>query len=312
MSAEFVELLKPVHRYVMARLGLYNMMWHVVAEYNHKEMRDMNVAETCLRLGRTIRGMDPYRERAMTIFTWPPQLANAEDAWAETWHNIKLTQGGHYPKPWETVLRDNLLWEFNTPPLKPYVVGEHNFERIFYKQNDDGDVRAGAWLGMMCGSCGFTYGATGLWYPNRDEKDVRDWAWDNTPWWNALDYAGARHMTVMREFFETLPWRDMQPIPEWLELSEKVEPYYAHPSAVLLGGKTVVVHLPGNLARSVEVKLRLEPGPYRIWFFNPRTGERSRHATVSVGAVGATAPPRPDELDWVFITEHAPPLLPAA
>ena len=266
-------------------------------------MRDRKLTDVCLHLGRYIRGIDPYRQRAMTIFTWPPHLANAEDAWAESWHDVKLTQGGHNPRPWETVPRESLLWEFNTPPRKPYIVGEHNFERIFDKKNDDGDVRAGAWLGMMCGSCGFTYGATGLWYPNRDEKDVVDWAWGNTPWWNALDYAGARQMRILREFFERFPWHDMQPISDRLVLSENVAPHYARPSAVLLAGTTAVAYLPGCLPRTIEVQLALEPGQYRTWYFNPRTGEARDQQTRTVGPTGMALPSRPDELDWVFVAE---------
>jgi hypothetical protein len=46
---------------------------------------------------------------------------------------------------------DSLTAKFvDQPPL----VGEHNFEGIFDKRDDDGDVRAAAWRSMMSVACG--------------------------------------------------------------------------------------------------------------------------------------------------------------
>ena len=110
-------------------------------------------------------------------------------------------------------------------------------------------------------------------------------------------------MTIMRAFFERFAWYDMQPIPDRLTLGQAVEPHYVRPSAVLLGGKTAVVYLPGCLDRSAEVRLTLPAGRHRTWFFNPRTGEETGHGEAVGAAAGLVLPPRPDDLDWVFVVD---------
>lgn len=302
-----VDHLWPIHRYVIARLGSYNVIWHVIAEYNHSDIRKAGLIPQTLELGRRMRELDPYQDRPLTIFPWPASLAPATDAWQQPWHGFKLCQGGHYKAPWQTERAEVLRRAFETPPIQPVLIGEHNFEGIFDKQNDDGDVRAAAWRAMMSGSCGVTYGATGLWYPNKSEADRRDWHWGNNAWYKALEYPGAAQLGVLRGFFETLPWWQMRPLPTAVSVvpaltGKKTEHHM--PTAAAFGDRHIVCYIPGALSPTAMVRIAVPEGSWTWSWFDPRTGARAPGGQAADGQIGL--PPRPDRLDWAMLAERAP------
>jgi hypothetical protein len=302
-----LDLVWPVHRYLIARLGSYNVIWHVVAEYNHEDNRKANVVPVIFALGARMRALDPYKDRPMTIFPWPRFMVSADDAWNQPWHGFKLFQGGHFQHPWEVHPAATLRTGFFDPPTQPTIIGEHNFERIFDKKNDSGDVRAAAWRSMMCGAAGVTYGATGLWYPNKDENDKVKWEWGNNAWFKALDYPGAGQMGLLRSFFEKLPWWDMHPLPDAVRLEKENQIEYLMPTAAAYGERTVICYIPGGLNQDVPVSLALPTGAWKVCWFDPRTGAEKDIPYPAIVAEGNglrwKLPGRPDSLDWVVVAE---------
>lgn len=298
-----LDLVWPVHRYVIARLGSYSMIWHVMAEYNNKDMVAAGLVPVAFALARRMRELDPYRDRPMTIFTWPRHLVAANDAWAEPWHGFKLYQGGHYNTPWRVERADMLCTGYLEEPVQPVLIGEHNFERIFDKKNDAGDVRAGAWRAMLCGSCGVTYGATGLWFPNRDEQHRVDWAWGNNAWHLALDYPGAGQLGELRRFFEGLRWWEMRPLPDAVKVSIQLKrKEWLMPTAAAYGERSVVCYIPGGLDQRATVSLDLPAGSWTAHWIDPRSGVRRTAGTAAGGATW-DLPPRPDAQDWALLAE---------
>ena len=303
---ELVEMVKPVHRYVIARLGSYNVLWHITAEYNHGENIKADLKGEHLQVGRFVREIDPYKDRPMTIFSWPGHMASAEDAFREDWYQLRLAQGGHFRSPWQAASYKWLLEWYNHERIMPLLVGEHNFERIYEKENDSGDVRAAAWRGMMCGSCGYTYGATGLWYPNRDENDTSMGTWGNVAWWHALDYPGAGQMGVMRSFFEQYRWWDMEPCMDLLRVVPSRQADHNMPTARKLGNELLVIYVPGSLQRDAKILVPSSAAGQQCWFFNPRDGIKTEPVTLAMPkeADGLIAlPQRPDDLDWVIVVQ---------
>ncbi len=303
---QVIEMVKPVHRYVMARLGSYAILWHVTAEYNHGDNIKAGLEAAHLQVGRYLREIDPYKDRPMTIFSWPGHMAGAEDAFAEDWYQLRLAQGGHFRAPWQAASYQWLLEWYNHKRVMPLLVGEHNFERIYEKKDDAGDVRAAAWRGMMCGSCGYTYGATGLWYPNRDENDKAMKSWGNVAWWHALDYPGAAHMTVMRHFFAQYRWWDLQPCMDLLSVVPAPLSDHAMPTACRLGDTLLLIYIPGALDRDAGLFLQSQKARRRCSFFNPRNGVSTECVTLSKAQTADALirlPQRPDELDWVIVLE---------
>lgn len=303
---QVVEMVKPIHRYVMARLGSYDILWHVTAEYNHGDNIKAGLKEAHLQVGRYLRDIDPYKDRPMTIFSWPGHMASAEDAFAEDWYQLRLAQGGHFGAPWQAAGYQWLLEWYNHKRVMPLLVGEHNFERIYEKKNDAGDVRAAAWRGMMCGSCGYTYGATGLWYPNRDENDKAMGQWGNVAWWQALDYPGSAHMTVMRNFFEQYRWWELQPCLDLLSVVPAPPSAHAMPTACRLGDKLLLIYVPGAFDRDAGLFVQTPKAERRCCFFNPRDGVKTKTVTLSKAQASDALiklPQRPDDLDWVIVLE---------
>ncbi len=289
-------------KYVQARYGSYNILWYVVAEYNAVSPE---ITQEHLKVAAKVREFDPYASRPMTIMPWPPYLSGKE-AWDEPWFDFILIQGGHFREPGQ-VLPRNHHWEayFKSGRTLPMVVGEQNFERIYDKENDDGDVRAAAYRAMFCGACGYTYGATGLWYPNKNVEHKVQWHWGNNAWYNAIDYPGAKQMTLMRNLLETFEWWLLAPDPKAVD-DEDYAVESNTPVVCRQGDDLFLVYFPPQLDKTAPVHMR-GPKPdaaYEARFFDVRTGA---YQSAKAGAfTGDTLmlPDRPSNSDWVLILKN--------
>lgn len=285
-------------RYVQARYGSYGIVWYVVAEYNAVSPE---VTREHIRVAAQLREFDPYKTRPMTIMPWPPYMAGKE-AWDEPWFGFTLLQGGHFREPGQAMPR-NYHWEAYQREGRtlPVIVGEENFERIYDKQDDDGDVRAAAYRAMLCGACGFTYGATGLWYPNRDDDHIVDWDWGNAAWFRALDYPGAKQMGLMRKLFASFPWWELTPDPEGI-IEEGYPNEWDIPVMARKGDDLILVYLPPNTPKDRPVLSRRIPEAhaYRARFYDVRTGAFVDAPACVAEGDAARLPDRPADGDWVL------------
>lgn len=194
-------------RHVIARLGAHAVTWLVCGEYNVRGAED-RVAET-LKLGRYIKQTDPWR-RAMTIHPWWFG-GDQRQAWDEDWLDFIQFQGGHGELPPVELYRDT----FARSPARPLLEAECRYEGIH--AFTDRDVREAAWRAVMNGSCGFTYGSHGLWYPTQDERDRKHAEWGNpTPWWLAAERPGAAQLGHLRRILESVDWWRLRPRPDFL------------------------------------------------------------------------------------------------
>ncbi len=88
---------------------------------------------------------------------------------------------------------------------KPVVLGETHYEG-----NEDitaEDIRRYAYTATLCGLAGQTYG----------HKDV----WMYTYFWtDALGSACSRHMTILKEFVDSIRWWELEPVDDMFKLQE--------------------------------------------------------------------------------------------
>lgn len=196
-----------VWRHMIARYGSHAVTWLVCGEYNVKGT-DKLVDQT-LSLGSFIKQTDPYH-RAMTIHPWACG-GDKRQAWDEPWYDIIMFQGGHGRAPRVALY----LEAYNRTPAKPVLEGECQYEGIH--TFTDADVRNVAYRAIQNGSCGYTYGSQGLWYPTQDTEDRKHEKW-GTPlvWWKALRRPGAEQMGIMRRIYETVDWWRLKPAPDAL------------------------------------------------------------------------------------------------
>jgi len=197
-------------RYLVARYGACGVSWLVCGEYNVKHVNDRQVAAN-LEVGRFIKSIDPWK-RAMTIHPWYFR-GDRRQAWQEPWYDFIMLQGGHGNAPPVAVYDD--AWRHQ--PTRPVLEGECAYEGIH--TFTAADVRNRAWRAIQSGCFGYTYGSHGLWYPAQNEHDTRTKEWGKpTPWWIALQRPGAEQMGRLRAIYESVPWWQLEPLPEAISI----------------------------------------------------------------------------------------------
>jgi hypothetical protein len=203
------------------------------------------------------------------------------------------TGHGNNAKKWAWNATEGGAAGWKLDPPRPVIDGEINYEaHIDYHTKQritDLQVRRAAYYSLLAAPpAGITYGAHGIWpwlrkrevplaHPNSGEGD---------PWFECLDYPGARQMKVLRDVFESLEWWKLRPDPSLLADS-KQEPMVMAARADTFA----LIYLPGNA--SIQLS---RPFAKAAWI-DPRTGERRP-------ASGGPAFNAPGPGDWLLLAEQ--------
>jgi hypothetical protein len=197
-----------VWRHLIARYGAHAATWLICGEYNVRNTSDEQIANT-LALGQFIKDTDPYH-RAMTVHPWY-YAGDRRQAWNQPWYDFIMFQGGHGEPPPTKLYREAC----SHTPVRPVLEGECQYEGIGVFT--DSHVRNVAYRAIQNGSCGYTYGSQGLWYPTQNEKDTRTDNWGKPlVWWQAVRRPGAEQLGYLRRIYETVDWWRLKPSPEML------------------------------------------------------------------------------------------------
>ncbi|MEX0330666.1 MAG: DUF4038 domain-containing protein [Puniceicoccaceae bacterium] len=209
-------------RYLVHRLGAYNVIWVIAGEYNKHNYSgfDINVWK---RMGEMIDAEDPY-ERLLSGHPTPPTYPGGQFApqWStsdllhnETWLRYNQSQTGHrrYCEeliPW-VVTRD-----YSRQPAKPIVITEPCYEFILGNPPAS-TVRFAAWAAVLSGAAGHSYGGGHIWWGHVPESPVGasdTWPMELSFETDTLDYPGAQSVGFMGRFLRQLPWWTLDPHPE--------------------------------------------------------------------------------------------------
>jgi len=241
-------------RYVMARLGAYNVIWTLAGEYNLYNYGGLGL-EFWKDLGVMIEREDPYNRLLSTHPTPPgwdggqdaPQWSTSEVLHSEPWLNYNQSQVGH--GQWRNEMIPQVVArDYARHPAKPVVVTEPWYE--FIEGTPTGaDIRFGALSAILSGAAGHSYAGGHVWKAHVPEapagKDT--WPMDLSFDTNTLDYPGAMSLGYLARFFKTLPWWQLEPHPELV--SDSPSPFCA-----AVPGQTYVVYL--RYGGSAQVDLR--------------------------------------------------------
>jgi hypothetical protein len=290
-------------QYAIARYAAYPVTWLIIGEYNADIGDAASRVPKMLALGQYIKDNDPY-QRAMTIHPWWFQ-GDRRQAWDEPWYDFIMLQGAHQAYPDV----DLYLKAYARPEPKPILEAECNYEGIHAMT--DKDVRWAAYRAIEAGSFGYTYGAHGLWYPTQgpDDKTFDEWG-TPIPWWEALELPGGAQMTHLRALYESVPWWELEPRPDALEV-RGFSTYMLRPLAKAAGDDVYVIYFGRGLQPEVSVSLLEAPSGARYagHWFDPRTGGTVALEDLLVVADGPMQlPPRPSAEDWVMVLrrQHQP------
>lgn len=240
------------------------------------------------------------------LFTFHPRGGgtSSTEFHQDAWLDLNMQQTGHCRY---TPVHEKIYADYQLTPTKPVVNGEPIYEDhpVCFNVKDMGysnahDVRSSAYLSVLAGALGHTYGCHSVWQ-----------MWDGVrkpvnvpvkPWHESLDLPGASQMRHLRALVESRPVLDRVPNPALLAGPVSATNFvqaaqgkdYAFVYTAL--GLPVAVNLGTISGNTVAAR-----------WFNPRTGETQDAGTHENRGRKEFAPPRNnrDGLDWVLVLDDA-------
>lgn len=209
---------KMAARYLIARYGAYPVIWTLAGEVGaySPDMRQLSI-DFWRAIALEVERLDSYHHLQTAHYT--NERPFPEYYQGERWFDFTLNQAGHGDyiidgQPYATHRAAH--------PAKPFVEAEAMYEQVLTleangrRQATPALVRRAAYLAMQCGACGYTYGAQGMWHlqwdePRPDEPSLGFGSFP--PWYKAIDFPGADHMTIFRDFYESVGWHRLSPLP---------------------------------------------------------------------------------------------------
>jgi hypothetical protein len=160
---------------------------------------------------------------------------------------------------------------------------------------------------MLSGTCGFTYGANGIWQLNSRAKPYgpspHGATWGDTPWEEAYRLPGSFQMGLGKKLLEKYEWWKFESHPEWTDVKGKgnIKAYCAG-----IPGKLKIVYIPFFAGLSWQFTIKgMEPGiKYSAYFFDPLTGDTYDQGTAEADEKGEWLTGKITKFqDWVIVLE---------
>ena len=192
-------------RYVIARLGAYNVIWTLAGEYNMNNYGGFGLP-FWKDLGVMVKNEDPYRRLVSAHPTPPgwsgggdaPQWSTGEVLHSEPWLDYNQSQVGH--ARWRNEMIPLVIAaDYARQPAKPTVVTEPWYE--FIAGNPPAmDIRYGAWTALLSGAAGHSYGGGQVWWAHLPESPAGQGSWplEKSFATNTLDYPGDLYVLYVR------------------------------------------------------------------------------------------------------------------
>lgn len=299
------EKMKRWWKYLVHRLGAYNVIWVIGGEYNMNNYGGLGLG-FWKELGQFIKDEDPY-DRIVSAHNTPPGWEGGSEApqWStsevlhnEKWIDYNQSQVGH-GRWYNEMIPDVVTESYLMKPARPIVVTEPWYE--FVEGNPTAmDIRFAAWSAMMSGAAGHTYGGGHVWLAHVPEAQAGGGPWpleksfDN----NTLNYGGARSMSHMATFFKAITWWRLEPHADLLH-------EYPDKYCIADPGKEYVAYLRWGGGVKVDLRPSLESDTFQYNWFNPDTGKSLQTKTVKGGGIRYFSSPGgypavPQFQDWVL------------
>jgi hypothetical protein len=167
-----------------------------------------------------------YGHKDSLLITFHPQ-PNGEGAseWFhdDDWFDFNMFQTGHCR---DLPVYENMMASYNRLPTKPVLNGEPIYEAhpVCFNAKDLGyasayDIRKAAYLSILSGSFGHTYGCHAVWQMYSDRFEGINGPLDN--WKNSLKLQGANQIRHLRKLTTLLPLHELVPAQDLLLENDK-------------------------------------------------------------------------------------------
>ncbi|MCD7819046.1 MAG: DUF4038 domain-containing protein [Lachnospiraceae bacterium] len=272
-----VERYKRMAKYTAARYGAYPVAWTLAGELpgymgDLEEITRLwnDVAKECER-------WDAYGSLQSTHLACDRPFPKIYEN--ESWFDFAMSQAGHG----DFDMAQTMYSEFKQMYAgHPVLESEGNYEGAASNEYSsrpitDAMMRRLAYLIMQSGGCGYTYGSLGVW-ELQWEKGVGGIGWGDMAWWDGLNLPGVDQLTIFRDFYESVGWSRLKPLPKekaetksfFMEATNRSQIYFTGDADM----RTIVGYMSETSMRSFVLR-ELTAGEYRIWEMDPATGEKT-------------------------------------
>ena len=297
-------------RYVIHRLGAYNVIWVLAGEYNMNNYGGFGLP-FWKDLGALVKREDPYGHMLGVHPTPPgwsggadaPQWSTGEVIHAERWLDYNQSQVGH--GRWRNEMIPLVIAaDYARRPPKPAVVTEPWYEFIAGSASG-ADIRFGAWSAILSGAAGHSYGGGHVWWAHVPESPSSqgNWPLDKSFGTNTLDYPGAVSMSFLAKFLKGIKWWTLEPHPELL--SDTPSKYCA-----AVPGRIYVAYLRYGGEAKVDLRPSIETDQFEYTWFDLDQSKERASGKVNGGAWRELRAPEdyPGQLpfkDWLLYIRRA-------
>jgi hypothetical protein len=322
-----VEKLKRHWRYLIARWGAYPVIWSLAGEailpyYLHPSFGKWaeytpKARAEWTEIARYVRSLQPF---GRPISIHPPNYMEEKQGGHDQIEDRSLldydmlqTAHGTQNYFWHSVAA--VRHSCGLKPSMPVLMSEGFYEGILESSREE-TQRWFFWSSILSGAAGHTYGANGIWQLNQPGKPFRanpmGMHWGDIPWNEAAKLPGAKQIALGKKLLEELPWWEMEPRQDWLQLgkpSPVVRPEHAPMMTPYCAGiprKLRLIYWPNSDAFvPLGGIAKIEPGVrYQATLVNPSTGEKTAIGPVVADKDGNWPAPKPPvHRDWLLVLQ---------
>jgi len=285
-------------RHIVARWSAYPVVWVLAGEVSmpwylspNRERDHEELKRLWSRIGAYVRSIDPYQR---LLSAHPIHLAHRElaDASLLDFEMIQASHGGKrsIKSGVESVKIARKEWGEG-----PIVMDEINYEGILGRV-DAKLVRHSFWTSFLCGAKGFGYGANGIWQVNRKGapygKSPGGNHWGDTPWDEAMEFAGGEQVARAVRWISGLAWHDFAPMCDTLSIQGHEGRIDAPFCAGITDRLRLIYCANGSFLRRLRVGHLAPFARYSLTHFDPATGKLESLGTLRANRHGVVALPR--------------------
>ena len=294
------EALDRLSRYLTARYAAYPVVWITAQEITGEAQFDAWVSSARI----TDQG-DGY-DHPQSAHQYPADVLNeyVKKLDAESWHVFYTLQNGHGPIiPYKNTYQGYWVNKRNKETPKPFIESEANYEDIYCGGFNGYDAsRIAAWKSNLCGSCGFTYGVTGVWANCWSTAGSTGWlgTFSTEPWYMGLGKPGSYEMTYLADFFKYVDFSKLVP-----RYANTMYSNFKEETKVLASSddnKTYVAYFYNNDQTTGTVKRLNEAEKYSAKWYDVLTGKFIDISDDIPHEDGKyVIPDKPDTSDWALL-----------
>jgi hypothetical protein len=277
-----LERYKLLAKYLVARYGAYPIIWTLAGElpgYFGGDSEQLMI-DRWREVAQVTEQADGYGAlQSVHLATDRPFPAIYQ---GEGWYDFAMSQAGHGDFPLNSTMYSEYRSMFPTMPL---VESESLYEGIQSGESNGprtvtpAMLRRIAYLCIQNGGCGYTYGACGIWELQWVAAGPDSfWSrWGSLAWFDGLELPGTNQLTILRDFYESVGWHRLRPVPELVtpsrqarnpELRVRNAPSFKADDDM----RTIIGYYPSTSAAPVTIRT-MSAQSYTARWFNPENGD---------------------------------------